>query len=84
MADLPKWVVDALAQMPALVAVFAAVAVTVRWMERKSQEVLGEYKKQAEERIALLKQKYNTQLRAKDKRIRELERALEEKKGGEQ
>jgi sensor domain CHASE-containing protein len=79
MPDLPKWVVDALSQMPALVAVFAAVVVTVRWMERKSQELLAEYRKQAEERITLLKQKYNTQLRAKDKRIRELERALEQK-----
>jgi len=79
MPDLPKWATESLSQMPALVAVFVAVVVAVRWVERKSQETLAECKQQAEERVAVLKQKYNTQLRAKDKRIRELERALSRK-----
>ena len=81
MIDLPKWVTDALTQMPALIAVFVAVVVTVRWMERKAQQVLDEYKKEVEERTKLLKQKYNAQLREKARRIRELEKALERKAG---
>jgi sensor domain CHASE-containing protein len=81
MPDLPKWVTEALTQMPALVAVFVAVVVTVRWMDRKSQEVLNEHKKHQDEQMTLLRQKYSAQLRTKDKRIRELERALEQRGG---
>jgi len=72
---------DTLAQMPALVAVFAAVVVTVRWMDRKAQQVLDEYRKQTDERIRLLQKSHDAQIRAKNDRIRALEKANKGKGG---
>ena len=81
MLDLPKWVTDALAQMPALIAVFAAVVVTVRWMDRKAQQILDDHRKQTEERVRLLTKLHDAQIRAKNDRIRALEKAATGKGG---
>ena len=82
MPDLPKWAADTLAQMPTVVAVLVTLAGTIKWMERWAERRIAEQKQHAAERTALIQRHHNAQIRAKNKRIRELERALGNKSRG--
>ena len=75
MPEWPKWVIDALTQTPAYGLAAALAYVAIRWHERKWQGVLDEHKRVSAEEVARLKRDHNSAIRAKNRRIRELERA---------
>lgn len=79
MPEWMKWITDSLAHYPAVAAALAAGAGSGIWQERKWRQLLAEHRQVSEERVAGMKRLHNSEIRAKNRRIRELERAPERK-----
>ena len=82
MGDLPKWVTDALGQMPVVVGMMVAASGVAWWCKQSHARELDRADRSHARELRLTEQKWRAKVRVKADRIRELERRLRRRRGG--